>query len=192
MEFEDNFKGIPIADLMSAPLIASCEAQTRICREIVTFVKSLIKEDGTPQTLDFIINQMLPNNSGELQKVSSKVKAPILGLVPVPGLLINDIEIEFTMEVHSTSTISSNKNGRDDGGKKTTKSDVDPNLKEWLKDDNIQMTGVLSSNNKSNRSTDNSAKYNIKILAKQYQMPEGMARVLDMMAHSIGTLTDTK
>ncbi len=54
MEFEENFKGIPIADLISAPRLASCEAQARICKDIVSFVKSLIKEDGTPQTLDFI------------------------------------------------------------------------------------------------------------------------------------------
>jgi hypothetical protein len=190
MEFEDNFKGIPIADLMSAPLIASCEAQTRICREVVTFVKSLIKEDGSPQTLDFVISQILPNNSGELQKISSRVKAPILGLVPVPGLLIQDIEIEFTMEVHSTSSISNDRDNKLDSNKKNNKNSSNSGLDEWLKDDNVQMTGVLSSNNKSNRSTDNSAKYNIKILAKQYQMPEGMARVLDMMAHSIGTITD--
>jgi hypothetical protein len=110
--------------------------------------------------------------------------------VPVPGLLIQDIEIEFTMEVHSTSSISNDRDNKLDSNKKNNKNSSNSGLDEWLKDDNVQMTGVLSSNNKSNRSTDNSAKYNIKILAKQYQMPEGMARVLDMMAHSIGTITD--
>jgi hypothetical protein len=190
MEFEDNFKGIPIADLMSAPLIASCDAQTRICRETLNFVKSLIKDDGTPQTLDFVINQVLPNNNGELQKISSRVKAPILGLVPVPGLLINDIEIEFTMEVHSTSTSTVDRDGKFDS-KKNNKNNANAELESWLKEDNVKMSGVLSSNNKANRSTDNSAKYNIKMIAKQYQMPEGMARVLDMMAHSIGTISNT-
>ncbi len=191
MEFEENFKGIPIADLISAPLLASCEAQARICKDIVSFVKSLIKEDGTPQTLDFILNRLVANNQGELQKVSSKVKAPILGLVPIPGLLIDDVEIEFSMEVHSTSSNQTQKEQKQDHSSKKNKKDtLDPQLQEWLNEETLQINGNLSSINKTNRSTDNSAKYHIKISAKQHQVPEGMARILDMMAHSIGSLTD--
>ena len=192
MEFEENFKGIPIADLISAPLLASCEAQARICKDIVGFVKSLIKEDGTPQTLDFILNRLVADNKGELQKVSSKVKAPILGLVPIPGLLIDDVEIEFSMEVHSTSSSQTQKDEKQDNSiKKYKKDNLDPQLKEWLDGDTLQINGNLSSINKASRSTDNSAKYHIKISAKQHQVPEGMARILDMMAHSIGSLVDS-
>jgi len=192
MEFEENFKGIPIADLISAPLLASCEAQARICKDIVGFVKALIKEDGTPQTLDFILNRLVADNKGELQKVSSKVKAPILGLVPIPALLIDDVEIEFSMEVHSTSSSQTQKDEKEDyGTKKYKKDNLDPQLKEWLDEDTLQINGNLSSINKTNRSTDNSAKYHIKISAKQHQVPEGMARILDMMAHSIGSLVDS-
>jgi len=191
MEFEENFKGIPISDLISAPLLASCDAQARICRDIVNFVKSLIKEDGTPQTLDFILNKIVTDSKGESQKVLSKIKAPILGLVPIPGLLIDDVEIEFTMEVHSTSSSSSStqKDNKKDS-KKVNHSNLDPALKEWLNEENIQMNGTLSSSSKINRSTDNSAKYNIRISAKQHQMPEGMARIIDLMSHSIGSLAD--
>jgi hypothetical protein len=63
-------------------------------------------------------------------------------------------------------------------------------LQEWLNEETLQINGNLSSSNKTNRSTDNSAKYHIKLSAKQHQMPEGMARIIDMMAHSIGSLAD--
>lgn len=191
MEFEENFKGIPIADLISAPLLASCEAQARICKDIVSFVKSLIKEDGTPQTLDFILNRMVADNKGELQKVASKVKAPILGLVPIPGLLIDDVEIEFSMEVHSTSSSQTQHSEKQDSSSKKYKKDnLNPQLQEWLNEETLQINGNLSSTNKTSRSTDNSAKYHIKLSAKQHQLPEGMARILDMMSHSIGSLAD--
>jgi hypothetical protein len=191
MEFEENFKGIPIADLISAPLLASCEAQARICKDIVSFVKSLIREDGTPQTLDFILNRMVADNKGELQKVASKIKAPILGLVPIPGLLIDDVEIEFSMEVHSTSSNQTQQDEKQDSSSKKHKKDnLNPQLQEWLNEETLQINGNLSSSNKTNRSTDNSAKYHIKLSAKQHQMPEGMARIIDMMAHSIGSLAD--
>lgn len=191
MEFEENFKGIPIADLISAPLLASCEAQARICKDIVSFVKSLIKEDGTPQTLDFILNRMVADNKGELQKVASKVKAPILGLVPIPGLLIDDVEIEFSMEVHSTSSSQTQHSEKQESSNKKHKKDnLNPQLQEWLNEETLQINGNLSSTNKTSRSTDNSAKYHIKLSAKQHQVPEGMARILDMMAHSIGSLAD--
>ena len=191
MEFEENFKGIPIADLISAPLLASCEAQARICKDIVSFVKSLIKEDGTPQTLDFILNRMVADNKGELQKVASKVKAPILGLVPIPGLLIDDVEIEFSMEVHSTSSSQTQHSEKqENSAKKHKKDNLNPQLQEWLNEETLQINGNLSSTNKTSRSTDNSAKYHIKLSAKQHQVPEGMARILDMMAHSIGSLAD--
>ncbi len=191
MEFEENFKGIPIADLISAPLLASCEAQARICKDIVSFVKSLIKEDGTPQTLDFILNRMVADNKGELQKVASKVKAPILGLVPIPGLLIDDVEIEFSMEVHSTSSSQNQHDEKQESSNKKHKKDnLNPQLQEWLNEETLQINGNLSSTNKTSRSTDNSAKYHIKLSAKQHQVPEGMARILDMMAHSIGSLAD--
>ena len=190
MEFEENFKGIPIADLISAPLLASCEAQARICKDIVSFVKSLIKEDGTPQTLDFILNRMVADNKGELQKVASKIKAPILGLVPIPGLLIDDVEIEFSM-VHSTSSSQTQHDEKqDNSSKKHKKDNLNPQLQEWLNEETLQINGNLSSTNKTNRSTDNSAKYHIKLSAKQHQVPEGMARIIDMMAHSIGSLAD--
>ena len=191
MEFEENFKGIPIADLISAPLLASCEAQARICKDIVSFVKSLIKEDGTPQTLDFILNRMVADNKGELQKVASKVKAPILGLVPIPGLLIDDVEIEFSMEVHSTSSSQTQHSEKQDSSSKKHKKDnLNPQLQEWLNEETLQINGNLSSTNKTSRSTDNSAKYHIKLSAKQHQVPEGMARILDMMSHSICSLAD--
>ncbi|NDA62477.1 MAG: DUF2589 domain-containing protein [Chitinophagia bacterium] len=191
MEFEENFKGIPIADLISAPLLASCEAQARICKDIVSFVKSLIKEDGTPQTLDFILNRMVADNKGELQKVASKVKAPILGLVPIPGLLIDDVEIEFSMEVHSTSSSQTQHSEKQESSNKKHKKDnLNPQLQEWLNEETLQINGNLSSTNKTSRSTDNSAKYHIKLSAKQHQVPEGMARILDMMSHSIGSLAD--
>ncbi|NBR95670.1 MAG: DUF2589 domain-containing protein [Proteobacteria bacterium] len=155
-------------------------------------MKALIKEDGTPQTLDFILNRLVADNKGELQKVSSKVKAPILGLVPIPGLLIDDVEIEFSMEVHSTSSSQTQKDAKEDySTKKYKKDNLDPQLKEWLDEDTLQINGNLSSINKTSRSTDNSAKYHIKISAKQHQVPEGMARILDMMAHSIGSLVDS-
>ena len=95
------------------------------------------------------------------------------------------------MEVHSTSSSQNQHDEKQESSNKKHKKDnLNPQLQEWLNEETLQINGNLSSTNKTSRSTDNSAKYHIKLSAKQHQVPEGMARILDMMAHSIGSLAD--
>ena len=47
------------------------------------------------------------------------------------------------------------------------------------------MHGSVSSHNEQTRKSDNSAKYNVKISAKQSETPEGLSRVLDMLRDTI-------
>jgi hypothetical protein len=200
MGIADNFKGIPIEELISAPLLACCQAQMKIARETLSFIKLLTKEDGSPYTLDFLINKSVTTDSGELQNISSKIRAPILGLIPVPSLLVESVEIEFNIEVNSTAisedklelteeetTNSSKKNNKKQDKKQDKKQLIEPDLKDWLSEETLEMHGTLSSLSKETRSTDNSAKYRVKVIAKQHPVPEGMARILDMMAQGVGS-----
>ena len=46
---------------------------------------------------------------GSTTPLDITVKAPFIGLVPLPNLLIDDVQVDFQMEVTATETSTENK-----------------------------------------------------------------------------------
>ena len=83
----NKFVGIPIAELVAAPLVAVCDSQKKLAQSAYEFEFNLQRPiEGSP-------------NPQEI-----KVQAPFLGLVPLPNLLIDDVQIDFQMEVTATES----------------------------------------------------------------------------------------
>ena len=104
----------------------------------------------------------------------------MLPLVPLPSLAITKADINFTMEVKSAS-------------KDTSSSDTTGNIsttasyKSWWSPVKCSMTASVTTNKKSEsvRSTDNSAKYDVHVEARDDGAPEGLMKVLDILNAAI-------
>ena len=180
----DQFAGLPIEELIVSPIIGMAKGQAKL-NEVtwkyiseVAFVKD---KDGktTARSLDVEMNRVVTNGATgeqEIQKLYNKV--PMLPLVPLPSLAITSADIEFSMEVKTS-----------EASKETSASEnsyeVSAGGKWWGMSFNAKVAGKVATNKENTRSTDNSAKYNVKVHAEQLPPTEGMLKLSDYLTQML-------
>nr|WP_320016561.1 DUF2589 domain-containing protein [uncultured Desulfobacter sp.] len=193
----DQFQGLPMDTLIGGPLTAACDSQLKLARATADFIKVIgfdtkFKEDGTiesqkTRTASFKFNRPveLPNKKekdGSLTTIIGEqeveLEVPLLALVNVPNLSIKTVDITFDMEVKSSFE---------------TKSSVDAEAALQAEafigygpfSAKVSVQGKVSSHKESTRKSDNSAKYHVSVHASDEGMPEGLARVMDILQTSV-------
>ena len=162
----NQFTGLPIENLISAPLLAAAEGQKSLASTTASFITEVGMDDkGNTKSVTF-------NYDDGAEKVVLDV--PLLSIINVPSLCVDSIDVDFNMEV---STQSSTKSSTD------TSATVNASCGYacWK----ASFEGKVSHHSESNRSSDTSAKYSISVKGKQ-EKPEGLMKVLDMLNNSIG------
>ena len=180
----DQFAGLPIEDLIVSPIIGMAKGQAKL-NEVtwkyiseVAFVKD---QDGktTARSLDVEMNRVVTDgDTGEqtIQKLYNKV--PMLPLVPLPSLAITSADIEFSMEVKTSETSK-------DTSASENSYEASAGGKWWGMSFSAKVAGKVSTNKENTRSTDNSAKYNVKVHAEQLPPTEGMLKLSDYLTHML-------
>lgn len=171
-----KFSGLPIAELIAAPLTAACDSQKKLAQSAFEFMTEIGFNQGVPRMLEFTLQRPV---EGSTTPQNIQVKAPFLGLVPLPSLLIDDVQIDFQMEVTTTET--SKENSSSEGS-----TNVNSNFKfGCFASGSVSVSGKVSSSRENTRSTNQTAKYQIHISARQQHQTEGLSRLMDIMASCI-------
>ena len=196
----DQFRGLPMGDLIGGPLTAACDAQIRLANATADFIK-VIGFLPPPAPAQGAVAD--PNAVGDVRNVTFKfdrpsqskvpnaddpnaplpmetveLSVPLLAVVKVPSLFINKVDITFDMEVKNSES-----------SKEST--DMQAAMEAQAKigwgpiSATVKISGSVSSHKENTRSTDQSAKYHVEVHASDDGMPEGLARVLDMIASSV-------
>ncbi|MFN4164608.1 MAG: DUF2589 domain-containing protein [Ferrovibrio sp.] len=194
----DQFRGLPMGDLIGGPLTAACDAQIRLANATANFIK-VIGFLPPPAPAQGAVAD--PNAVGDVRNVTFKfdrpstqkapedgtatlpmetveLSVPLLAVVKVPNLSINKVDITFDMEVKNS-----------EASKEAT--DMQAAMEAQAKigwgpiSATVKISGSVSSHKENTRSTDQSAKYHVEVHASDDGMPEGLARVLDMIASSV-------
>lgn len=133
-------------------------------------------EKQTPRLLSFNLERPVEGSESTQQLT---VNAPFIGLVPLPSLLIDDVQIDFQMEVTTTET-------------STEKSDKEASVSSnasfkfgCFASGSVSVNGKVSSSRENTRSTNQTAKYQMHVSARQQQPTEGLSRLMDIMASCI-------
>ena len=102
------------------------------------------------------------------------MEAPLLSLVPVPAFVMDEVNVEFTMEVKEQLTVS-----------QTEKEEFGTNISfgGWGFDASI--SGSVTTESGHERKSDQSAKYTISARAVQQPPAEGMAKLTSLFASLI-------
>ena len=165
--------GLPMQTLIGAPLAAAIDAQAAAMQVSIQQFKNLgFNEDGTVKQLEFNLEQTV-NAGANTTTRRLGIRAPLLSLFPVTGFFIDELNIQFDMQVNAIVSQATNKQQE----KQTTmdESNITP----------AQVIGNVSSSHESRRSTDQSARYSVSYRARKQPISEGMSRVLDILASSI-------
>lgn len=174
----DSFRGLPMRELISAPLIAVNEAQQQLAASTLDYYNKIAFEDDgkTTRCLEFDLERPLQVPGGNTtQKVH--VKAPFIGMVPIPALLIDNVNINFQMEVTDASTSKSEEN---------TELTTDVTSK-WF-GTSVSVQGKVGAARENTRSTNQTAKYQVSVSASQQSQTEGLSKLMDIMASCIEPL----
>lgn len=165
---------IPFGSLIGGPLNAAVEAQAQAANTSVEFIKQVaIKDDGEVRNVTFFY-----------MKEESKVEltVPILAIVPIPYLRIDDMTINFKAKISADTSTND---------KSSSSSSVDVNASAsagwgWGK---AKFSAGYSSKKDSSSSRDSkySVEYtmDISVHAVQDDMPGGLEKVLNMLEKSI-------
>lgn len=142
-------KGLSMTELVAAPLLAAARAQEELSRTTVDYIRSFSKE-GRMDSFSMEIG----GDGGELS-----LSVPLLALAPIPAMAVDEVLIDFQMEVSSSQ--KSTENGT------------------------VEMEGKVSFSASNTRSSNQSAKYQIHVAARKEEKSEALSRILDLMAESL-------
>lgn len=175
MGITEQFAGLDMYKLIGAPLTASADASIMLANSTAEFINKVgFDSDGNTRNVAFTYEKKSVNEDGTTNNDQMKVEVPMLAIVPVPNLQIDEVAVLFDMEVKQSES---------------SQTELDANLSaratvgvSFLK---VSVSGSVSAHSNNTRSSDNSAKYNVSVTATNHGTPEGLARVLDMMAANV-------
>tara|TARA_R110001583_G_scaffold40033_3_gene128159 strand:- start:521 stop:1138 length:618 start_codon:yes stop_codon:yes gene_type:complete len=183
VSMSDQFGGLPMDQLIGGPLKAACDSQIQLAKATADFIQNVGLEKGKDgvvrtRTVDFVYTKPMNDGNGGYTEVENKLDVPLLAILNTPSLAVKQVEVEFTMEVKSST---SSKSSRD------YEATLDTEIKAgWGPVSvDVKIHGSVSSKSENTRSSDNSAKYNVKVLARDDGMPEGLKRCLDIVQQAI-------
>ena len=155
----NKFVGIPIAELVAAPLVAVCDSQKKLAQSAFEFMQEIgFNEEGKTRMVEFNLQRPI---EGSTTPQDITVQAPFIGLVPLPNLLIDDVQVDFQMEVTATET--STEKSSTEGS-----SSANANFKfGCFGGGSVNVSGKVSSSRENTRSTNQTAKYQVHVSARQ-------------------------
>lgn len=176
MALASSFSSLPIRELIANPFKAACESQVLLADEFLNYVDMLaFDDDGNTRILEFKLDQSVTDGTtGAVSTMPINVRAPLLGLVPIPSLLINNITVDFNMEV-KTSDTTTTLNSRE--------ASLAVSGSFWGA--SVAFKGSVKSSEERTRSSDQSATYTIHVEANQQEPAEGMSKLMDIIASCI-------
>lgn len=178
MAIAEQFAGLQMDQLIGAPLRAAADASTQLANSTADFINRVgFDGEGKVRTVAFGYQRRSANEDGTSNLDEMKVDVPMLAIVPIPNLQVDEVNILFDMEVKQSE--------RQESAMDLSASITGTVNLGIVK---VSVTGSISAHQANTRSSDNSAKYHVDVRATNHGTPEGLARVLDMMAANVAPM----
>ncbi len=183
VKMSNQFQGLPMDTLIGGPLTAACDAQVMLAKATSDFITDVgFDEQKKVRMVDFAFSKPeeieKPDGSVELVKSDYNISVPFISIVSVPTLQVQDVDVSFNMEVKSSFS-ESTKSDRKAAFEAEGSGRIGPFKVR------VKVQGSVSSSKETQRKSDNSAKYAVRVTAKQQGTPEGLSRVLDILQQTI-------
>lgn len=185
VNMSSQFKGLPMGDLIGSPLTAACEAQVKLAQATADFIKVIgfmppAANDpngvGATRTAQFRFKRPVddPTNAGGIAEEDVELEVPLLAIVKVPNLSVTKVDITFDMEVKSSFSQVESEDKKGEFG-------AEMSIGWGIFKATAHVSGSVATHKENTRTSDNSAKYHVEVHAEDNGMPEGLARVMDIL-----------
>ena len=189
----DQFKGLPIGELIANPLISAAQAQGKLAGITKDFIEEVglqnVGTDDKPvlkaRTVDFAYDAIVEHKDPQSGETTTKVEprkmqVPLLSVVNTPNLSVKNVKIDFDMKVQSSSEHKDST---------SVKVDTSVKYKAWWSPVSASMTASVANKSENTRKSDNSARYTVHCEARDDGAPEGLMKVLDILGDAIKPTT---
>lgn len=171
--FYSSLNGIPIDFLVASPLMAAARANLALAQNLEEFIFQVGYANGQPggaaNIISFNLTRPFTNPvSGLVETQTISVNCPLLGLVPIPALLVDKVIVNFTTEISTSTSVNTGVNLATNFGFAA-----------------FSLGGSLSVSSDHMRSSNQSATYTFEVTAEQQPATEGMGQLMDVMASCI-------
>ena len=179
--FPEELGNIDFSKLIGGPLQAAVQAQVASSVAGANFIREVgfeKKDDGSPGkviNVEFIYEKVSGNNKdGQPITELRKVTVPLLSMLVIPSLRIEEVNIDFNVKLNSaaTSNVSS-----------TLKVDAEVGAK--FGPVNFKVTAGYQRTASSGIEIKKEYTMNVKVKATQDSIPAGLDRIFNMLAESI-------
>lgn len=197
LSMAQQFSGLPIKSLIAAPLDAATNANAMMARTQTQFMLSTCFEekDGSeglsPIMIKFTAQRMVIDADGKPQDgtVDFVFELPLLTIIPLNSLAVDDVKVRFEMEVKSSqSKDHETSKEQDTAAQGSFKAKYNAGLF------SVSVSGSVSSSSKEKSSTkehyeaSNQAKYEIDVHAGQLPLPKGVTTIIDAFTKNIAPI----
>lgn len=165
--------GLPMETLIGSPLTSVVKAQKGLAEVMIDYVESVgysDKEKSLARMMKFEMDKPVIGDDA-VTTTKMTVQAPLLGLLPMPSLLVDKVNIDFQMEVSATENATAKTNAE-------ASTSISGGCS-WLK---ASVSGKVSTSKENTRSTNQSAKYQVHVEANQQPLTECFSKLMDMFA----------
>ena len=193
-----QFSGLPIKTLISAPLLAGAEANSKMAITQTQFLLSTcfnVTGEGAAANYDpIMINMTLTRSvvkadgsAGE--PVKTRFDLPLMTIMPLNSLAVDDVNVKFEMEVKSTFS-----NDKESSKESEAAASGSFSAKVGFGCFSAEVSGSVSSSSKSASSEkshyekSNSARYEINAHAGQLPLPEGVTTIIQAFSQCIAPI----
>lgn len=178
----EAFAGLPMGLLIAQPFLEASKGQQALIEDYLKALDTLALQpdnngdlkDRQTRVVEFNLSRPVQKADGTVGAQQVKVTAPMLSLVQVPALLIDDMSVSFEMEVKAQAL---------DKSETAAKAKAEAGYKGW--GFNASVSGEVSSSASASRTSDTSAKYSISVHASQQPATEGMNKLASILASVI-------
>ena len=101
-----QFDGLPMQSLIGSPLKAASDAQAKLAETTAEFIRTVGLESscsGKIKTATVTFRKKGADESDDPAEKEVSLQVPLLAIVPIPSPAIEDIDVNFDMDVKSYS-----------------------------------------------------------------------------------------
>lgn len=199
-----QFTGLPMGDLIGAPLKAAAEANAMMAVTQVNFLLNtafFVDENGDyqPVMIKMSLTRGLlvpvdptanPPAEPKIEEVTTTFELPLLTLLPLNSLAVDEVNVTFDMEVASSFSDVTNETTET-----SMAADASWEAKIGYGIFSATVSGSVSYDSKSTSSHEtayeksNSAKYSVLVHAGQLPLPDGVKVIIQAFTDSISPIT---
>ncbi len=199
-----TLRSLPFGRIIGGPMIAAIHAQALAAKSTVNFIKEVgfksAPEDqdgnqdenmGDVRNVTFKYKRKTAGGSGEGNEAGEEevsLTVPILTIVPIPYIRIDEMTIRFTANITEQQEY---KSGSASSGSVATDTTMNFKAGGFLSPVKFNLNAKVSTRNNWSSTTSNkvntSTQYtmDVQVRAVQDEMPAGLAKVLDIMEQAI-------